>query len=212
MSDAAVRTRAVKRHWAEPGGRHDRVVRIAKFGLPIVVLGLVAMLVIAPFDKRDDVSFILDKKDVDKATERMRIEAARYAGEDNKGNKFVITADRAIQQSSDVPIVQIEGMRAELGLARGPLRIVADRGKYDLDTQMVQVIGPVRVVGGDGYRLQTSNVAVDMKQRQLLSQGRVAGAMKLGQFEAGQMRADLGDRTVTLDRGVRLKIVQGAIR
>ena len=212
MSEAALRTRDVKRHWAEPGGRHDRVVRLAKFGLPVVVLGLVALLAIAPLDQRDDVSFILDKKGVDKATERMRIEQARYAGEDNKGNKFVITADRAIQQSSDVPVVAIQGMKAELGLAQGPLMIVADRGNYDLDTQMVQVNGPVRVAGGDGYRLQTSNVRVDMKQRQLASQGRVSGSKKLGQFEAGQMRADLGTRTVTLDRGVRLKIVQGAIR
>ncbi len=185
---------------------------MAKFGLPVVVLGLVALLAIAPFDQRDDVSFILDKTGVDKATERMRIEQARYAGEDNKGNKFVITADSAIQQRSDVPVVMIEGMKAELGLARGPLTIVAERGNYDLDTQMVRVNGPVRVAGGDGYRLQTSNVAVDMKQRQLASQGRVSGSMKLGQFEAGQMRANLGDRTVTLDRGVRLKIVQGAIR
>ena len=56
------------------------MVKLAKFALPVVVLGLVAMLVISPFDKRDDVSFILDKKGVDKATERMRIEAARYAG------------------------------------------------------------------------------------------------------------------------------------
>ncbi len=212
MSEAAIRTRDVKRHWAEPGGRHDRVVRLAKLGLPIVVLGLVALLAIAPFDRRDDVSFILDKKGVDKATERMRIETARYAGEDNKGNKFVITADRAIQQSSDVPLVMIEGMRAQLGLAQGPLMIVAERGKYDLDTQMVQVNGPVSVAGGDGYKLATSNVAVDLKQRQLASKGRVSGSMRLGQFEAGQMRADLGTRTVTMDGGVRLKIVQGAVR
>ena len=212
MSEAALRTRDVKRHWAEPGGRHDRVVKLTKFALPVVVLGLVALLAISPFDKRDDVSFILDKKGVDKATERMRIEQARYAGEDNKGNKFVITANSAIQQRSDVPIVAIEGMKAELGLAQGPLRIVADRGNYDLDTQQVQINGPVRVAGGDGYRLATSDVAVDMKQRQLTSQGRVSGSMKLGQFEAGQMRADLGSRTVVLDRGVRLKIVQGAVR
>jgi lipopolysaccharide export system protein LptC len=36
--------------------------------------------------------------------------------------------------------------------------------------------------------------------------------MKLGSFQAGRMRADLADRTVTLDQGARLKIVQGAVR
>ncbi len=212
MSEAAIRTRTVKRDWAEPGGRHDRVVKLAKFALPVVVLGLVAILVISPFDRRDDVSFILDKKGVDKATERMRIEQARYSGEDNKGNKFMITASRAIQQRSDVPVVAIQGMKAELGLAKGPLVIVANSGNYDLDTQLVEINGPVRVAGGEGYRLATSDVRVDMKQRTLASQGRASGAMRLGEFEAGRLRADLGTRTVVLDGGVRLKIVQGAVR
>ena len=212
MSEAALRKSAVKRHWAEPGSRHDRVIKLAKFGLPLLGVVLLALLIISPFDKRGDVSFILDKKGVDKATERMRIESARYSGEDAKGNKFIITANRAIQQRSDVPIVMIEGMMAKLGLAQGPLEINADHGRYDLDNQMVQVDGPVRVAGADGYRLETSNVRVDMKQHTLQSQGRVTGAMKLGTFDAGQMHADLGTRTVVLDHGVRLKIVQGAVR
>ena len=212
MSEAALRKSEVKRQWAEPGSRHDRVVRLAKFGLPLLGLLLIATLAISPFDKRDDVSFILDKKGVDKATERMRIESARYAGEDNKGNKFTISANRAIQQRSDVPVVMIEGIMAQMGLAQGPLVINADRGRYDLDNQMVHVDGPVRVAGADGYRLNTSNVQVDMKQRTMQSEGRVTGSMKLGTFEAGQMHADLASRTVVLDKGVRLKIVQGAVR
>ena len=212
MSEAAARKSAVKRHWAEPGSRHDRLVRTAKFGLPVLGVVLIAVLAISPFDKRGDVSFILDKKGVDKATERMRIESARYSGEDASGNKFVIQANRAIQQKSDVPIVMIEGIMAQMGLAQGPLVINAERGNYDLDNQMVQVNGPVKVVGADGYRLETSNVQVDMKQHTLQSRGQVSGTMKLGTFEAGQMHADLGSRTVVLDHGVRLKIVQGAVR
>lgn len=212
MSEAALRKSAVKRHWAEPGSRHDRLIRVAKLALPVLGIALLAMLAISPFDKRSDVSFILDKKGVDKATERMRIESARYSGEDSKGNKFTIAADRAIQQRSDVPVVMIEGILAQMGLPQGPLTINADRGQYDLDNQMVQVNGPVKVAGADGYRLETSNVRVDMKQHSLQSQGRVTGAMKLGTFEAGQMHADLNSRTVVLDGGVRLKIVQGAVR
>ena len=212
MSEAALRKSAVKRHWAEPGSPHDRLIKLAKLGLPLLGVVLLALLVLSPFDKRGDVSFILDKKGVDKATERMRIESARYSGEDAKGNKFTISAERAIQQRSDIPIVMIEGMMANLGLAQGPLVINASRGQYDLDNQMVQIDGPVRVAGADGYRLETSNVRVDMKQHRLQSRGRVTGAMKLGTFEAGQMQADLGTRIVVLDNGVRLNIVQGAVR
>lgn len=212
MSEAAVRRHQVQRHWAEPGSRHDRLVRFAKFGLPLIAVAFILLLAIAPFDRRSDVSFILDKKEVDKAAERMRIDTARYSGEDNKGNKFEITARQAIQQRSDQPVVDIRGIMARLGLASGPLVMAADRGRYDLDTHEVDIIGPVRVAGGDGYRLQTSDVTVDLKDRTLVSKGPASGAMRLGQFEAGQLSADLGERTVTLGGGARLKITQGAVR
>jgi lipopolysaccharide export system protein LptC len=72
--------------------------------------------------------------------------------------------------------------------------------------------GPVKLAGADGYRLATRDVSVDLKQRNLASSGPVAGAMRLGEFQAGQLHADLGDRTIVLDHGARLKIVQGAVR
>jgi lipopolysaccharide export system protein LptC len=111
-----------------------------------------------------------------------------------------------------VPIVDINGMFAQIALAQGPLMIAATQGQYDLDTQKVVIAGPVRVAGPDDYRLATSDVTVDMKTRQLASGGPVSGHMRLGQFQAGQLRADLGSRTVVLDNGARLKIVQGAVR
>ena len=212
MSEAANRERAIKRHWAEPGSRHDYVVRAMKYVLPLVIAALVALLFIAPFDKRGDVSFILDKNKVDEAQERMRVESARYVGEDNKGQQFEITANRAIQPTSNVPIVSIEGMRARLSLDRGPLSIAAMKGRYDLEQERVLVDGPVRVAGPDGYRLTTRDVTVDLDSRTMLSAGRVSGTMELGEFSAGSLRADLDERTVSLENGVRLKIRQGAFR
>ena len=212
MSEAANRERAIKRHWAEPGSRHDKVVRATKYGLPIVIGGLLLLLAIAPFDKRGDVSFILDKNKVDQAQERMRVEKARYVGEDNKGQKFVIVADRAVQTTSNVPIVAIEGMRAQLNLGKGPLSIAALKGRYNLEQEKVLVDGPVRVAGPGGYQLATRDVIVDLDKRSMASNGPVSGRMELGEFQAGQLRADLDERTVSLEKGVRLKIYQGAVR
>ena len=212
MSEAADRKHEMLRHWAEPGSRHDRVIRAVKFGLPILIVGLVVMLAISPFERRGDVSFILDKNEVEQARERMRVERARYTGEDNKGQPFLIVADRAVQQSSNVPVVTIEGMRARLNLARGPLSIAALKGRYDLEKEMVAVDGPIRVVGPDGYRLATRDVTVNLDQRTMQSNGAVSGEMPLGRFQAGRLSADLDERTVRLNGGVRLKIVQGAVR
>ena len=212
MSDAATRERAHRQRWAIPGSAHDTLVRWTKIALPSAVGILIAILAVAPLDKHGDVSFILDKKKVDNAPERMRVEQARYVGTDNKGQAFLMTAERALQRSSEVPLVDIQGMFARLALAQGPLMIAAPQARYNLDTQKVAVNGPVRVAGPDGYRLATSDVTVDLKQRQLASAGPVSGRMRLGQFQAGHLRANLGERTVTLDGGARLKIVQGAVR
>src|SRR3954466_13118286 len=212
MSDAAARTRVAKQSWATPGSAHDRIVRWSKVVLPSAVGVLVAVLMLAPLDKKGDVSFILDKKKVENAPERMRVEAARYTGTDNKGQMFVMTANRAIQRSSDVPLVDINGMFARLALAQGPLLIAANQGRYNIDTQRVAIDGPVRVAGPNGYRLATRDVTVDLKARHLASGGPVSGQMRLGNFQAGQLRADLGERKVVLDGGARLKIVQGAVR
>jgi lipopolysaccharide export system protein LptC len=212
MSELANRERANKQRWAVPGSAHDAIVRWSKVALPSAVGVLIAVVAFARLQMHGDVSFRGDAGWVASAPERMRVESAHYVGADNKGQKFEITANRAIQRSSDVPVVDIEGMFAELGLANGPLKIAANQGRYDLDQQKMAVNGPVRVVGPDGYRLETRDVIVDLKQRQLASSGPVAGQMRLGQFQAGRLRADLGERKVVLDGGTRLKIVQGAVR
>jgi lipopolysaccharide export system protein LptC len=211
-AEASIRERVVKQRWAAPGSGHDRIVRWTKIALPSAVGVLLALLVLAPLDKKGDVSFILDKKKVDSAPERMRVEAARYTGTDDKGQRFTMVANRAIQPTSDTPVVDIQGMFARLNLARGPMLIAADKGRYNIDTQHVAIDGPVKVAGLDGFRLNTSDVTVDLKQRELVSRGPAAGAMRLGQFRANRIRADFGERTVVLDGGARLKIVQGAVR
>lgn len=240
MSEAALHRQEVRAHWAEPGSRHDTVVRLLKIGLPSLVGILIAFLLLAPLSKRQEVSFILDKNEVDTAPERMRIEAARYSGKDNKGQPFVIQAQRAIQPTSDAPIVDIMGMFARLGLENGPATIRADRGRYDIDRQQVFVQGPVQVNGPEGEQLFTRDVVVDLKNRtvaggsgsgsgrggdiaagqlsgnlrsqQLGLGGGVSGRIELGEFQAARVRADLGTRTIVLDGGARLKIRQGAVR
>jgi lipopolysaccharide export system protein LptC len=212
MSELANQEREVKQRWAVPGSSHDRIVRFAKVALPSAVGVVIAFLAMAPLDKSGDVSFILDKNQVENAPERMRVEQARYVGQDNNGQKFLIVANRALQRTSEQPIVDIWGMLARFGLAQGPVTVAANQGQYNLDEQKVTVQGPVRVAGPEGEQLVTRDVTVDLKQNVMTSDGGVAGRMELGQFEASRLRANLNDRTVVLDGGARLKIVQGAVR
>jgi lipopolysaccharide export system protein LptC len=212
MSEAAVKDRVRKQGWAAPGGLHDFLVRILKVLLPTGIGVLLAYLALAPLQKGRDISFILDKNKVDVAKERMRVQSARYRGQDNQGRTFTIDASSAVQATSQDPIVEILGMSAEIGLESGPATLRADRGRYDIEAQKVDVIGPILVTAADGYSLRTRDVAVDLNTRALESRGRVEGTMPLGRFSADKLEANLPQKKVVLSGRARLHIKQGGIR
>ena len=72
MAEATDSERVFKQRWAEPGSGHDQLVRWAKIILPSAVGILLAILAVAPLEKKGDVSFILDKKKVQNAPERFK--------------------------------------------------------------------------------------------------------------------------------------------
>lgn len=211
MPDAAA-TAPRSNRWARPGGFHDYLVGFLKYVLPALVGVLLAYLALAPLSKGPEVSFLLDKNKVETAQEHMRTQNAQYRGQDKLGRPFLVSAQSAVQRRASDPIVNIDGMAAQIRLDSGPARIEGERARYDMSAQQVDVAGPINVTASDGYRLDTRDVTVDLGARTLQSRGQVEGRMPLGSFTAGRFRADLESRTVVLDGRARLHIRQGAIR
>ena len=212
MSRQAEQERVVKRRWAIPGGAHDRIVKTLKLGLPALIGVVLAFLFFAPLEDKQEVSFLLDKNKVQTAPERLRIAAAQYRGQDNEGRPFVLSARSAVQQTSANPIVEISDMNARMQLQNGPARIDAGHARYNMDTDHVEVVGPIQFAAADGYRMGTRDVDVDLRNNTMTSRGAVEGQMPLGTFTAGQLHANLPDRTVVLSGRARLHIVQGRLR
>lgn len=212
MSDAASLERDQRLRWARPGSSHDRNVRVARVALPAFVGALAAILAIAPLTQRAELSFVLSKDRVAMAKERLRVTEARYRGQDDKGQGFVLNAGSAVQATSREPVVQLGNLSAELSSATGAATITAPRARYNLDSEKLDVNGPLTYESADGYKLSMSNVGADLNTRQLSSASPVTGEMPLGRFSAGNIRADLGARTVTLGGRARLHIEQGAVR
>jgi lipopolysaccharide export system protein LptC len=204
--------RTARQRWALPGGSHDRLVAVLRVALPVAIGVLAAFLVMAPLTGGGDVSFVLDKNKVEVAHERLRIQAARYRGEDGKGQPFTLDAGQAVQKSSAEPIVQITTLAASLRLSDGPATIRADRGRYDMGTDRVAIVGPVRVDAPHGYRLDTHDAVVDLKTRRMASGGQASGTLPQGVFSADHLDADLDARDVRLDGHARLRIVPRAAK
>jgi lipopolysaccharide export system protein LptC len=212
MSIQADQQRHARRHWARPGGRHDRLVARLKNWLPMAVGVLAALLVTAPFTGGDKVSFVLDKNKVEVAKERMRVSEALYRGEDSKGQPFSLRAGSAVQKSSREPIVDLSDMSARILMREGPAVLNARKGRYDMDKERVAVDGPVQFEAAGGYRLTTRDVGIDLKTRRMQSAGRVDGRIPIGTFSGDHLEADLGARTVTLNGRASLRIEQNGIK
>ena len=136
----------------------------------------------------------------------------RSRGEDRRGQPFVISAGSAVQQTSRDPVVKLQDMAARIQMRDGPAHIVAKSGLYDMESETVDVDGPVAVRAAGGYALNTRDVQIDLASRTAHSEGPVTGSMPLGTFSADRIAADIGERTVTLEGRARLHIVQNKVR
>ncbi|WP_260581447.1 LPS export ABC transporter periplasmic protein LptC [Sphingopyxis sp. PET50] len=212
MSARADHDRTMRQLWAATGSNHDRVVRVLRFGLPLVIGVVAAVLIFSPFTQRAEVSFLLAKDKVEVAKERMRVTRAEYRGQDAKGQPFALIAGSAVQKSSAEPIVRMEHLSGAINLADGPATIAAVAGQYNMDTEQVAVPGAVRVRSADGYRIDASNVAIDLKTRSLLGRGGVTGTLNIGNFSANTLSADLDSRIVRLSGNAKLRINQGVLK
>ena len=212
MSELAERERVVKRGWATPGGFHDHFIRVLKIAMPALIGVVLAFLAFAPLEDKQEVSFVLDKNKVEQAEERMRVQSAQYRGQDSLGRPFILNARSAIQESSAVPEVQIRDMSAQIQLDSGPARLQALNARYNMDSDQVDVVGPIVLTAEDGYRLGTRDVRVDLRSQTLASRGAVEGWMPLGRFTASSLQADLRERRVVLSGRARLHIEQKALR
>lgn len=211
MSDQADLERTQRQKWATPGGRHDRLIRALRVVLPSIIGALVAVLAFSPFTGTQELSFVLDKDEVNKASERMRLTEALYRGEDSKGRPFSLRAGSAVQKSSAEPILRMTDMAGRIIMDDGPAALIAGSGLYDLDKETMRVTGPLSFQSV-GYNMVASNVELALKTRTMQSFGPVSGHTKVGTFRANRLSADLDARIVRLDGGVHLRIEQNAIR
>jgi lipopolysaccharide export system protein LptC len=212
MSDLADRERTRRQLQAAPGGRHDRLIAMLRVVLPSIIGMLVAVLAFSPFTGTRELSFLLEKNEVNMATERMRLTDAVYRGEDSKGQPFSIRAGSAVQKSSDEPLLKMTDLSARILMPEGAASLIAGYGIYDLDKETMRITGPLSFDSGNGYSLIASNVELAMRTRKLQSYGPVSGRTKVGTFNAAGMQADLDQRSVSLTGGAHLRIDQNTIR
>lgn len=212
MSTQAEQIRDRRRTFAAPGGSLDRIVRVLAVALPAAVGVVAATMVVTPLSPRGEVSFLLDRNKVAIADDRLRVDNAMYRGQDNRGRPFSVAAGSAVQASASEPVVRMQDLTARMLLADGPAVLSASAGHYAIDQDVLAVDGIMRFTAADGYRMNVSDVSIDLKERILRGEGRVEGSVPAGTFSADRIVADIGARTVALEGHARMTMVPGRLR
>jgi lipopolysaccharide export system protein LptC len=204
--------RSKRRRSANPGGFHDLLIRFLATALPAAIGVLAAIMILSPLAPRGEISFLLDRRKVAVAQDRLRVDDATYRGKDGQGRPFEISAGSAVQVSASDSVVRMNNLAAKITLSDGPASFFAPDGAYDFDRDMVKVTGPVEVTTSGGYRLAARGVAIDMKHRLVTGTGGIEGAVPAGTFSADGIRADLDARVVALEGNARLHMAPGKMR
>lgn len=212
MSVQATQMRNRRRQFAAPGGSHDRMIGFLAKALPAAIGLVAAVMILVPLSPRGEISFLLDRNKVAVTNERVQVADAAYRGADGEGRPFVLTAGSAVQQTAAVPVVRMNDLVAQLRLTDGPAQIQAPSGAYNYQSEKIAVNAPVNFTAADGYRMQTGNVAIDLKSQQAVGSGGVSGAVPTGTFSADNIVADLDNRTVKLEGNARLRMTPGKLR
>ena len=204
--------RSKRQRFAAPGGSHDLLVGILARVLPMAVGVVAAFMVITPLSPRGEVSFLLDRNEVEQIDRRLSVNNAMYRGRDDKDRPFSITAGSAIQRSSAEGIVRMNDLAAQIVLPEGPARITSPGGQYDISSEVVNIKDEVRLTAADGYRMVARGVSVDLKSRVMTGTDGVEGAIPAGTFSARTARIDLDERTLALEGNARVRMVPGQLR
>lgn len=206
MPGSTAPTLTARQRLALPGSAHDRRMTLLKWLLPTLAGLLLAAIVIWPLSSVQEFSFLLAKDRVAVATERLRVDRALYRGETARGEAFVIEAQSALQKSSAVPEVDLKGLSASLDSREGLAKVTAPGGRYFLETDVLRVMGPVKLTSDAGYTVDTGTVDVNLDARTVMSREAVSGQLPIGSFSADRLSADVHGRVVVLEGRAHLRI------
>ncbi|MCK5749785.1 MAG: LPS export ABC transporter periplasmic protein LptC, partial [Oricola sp.] len=159
--------------------------------------------------KSDD-AFLKDFEEMTATAEELRMANPRFAGVDNSGKPFEITANAAIQNTSVKDLVTLERPRAVQGHEQETTVVTADKGVYRSDANILALEDDVTLeheLGRDTYVFHSPSATVEIKDEIVTSNAGVGGEGSDGStLQADRMKAYNSEGRVVFEGNVRMRI------
>jgi lipopolysaccharide export system protein LptC len=186
---------------AVPHNRPGRLARVAKIALPLVALGIGAVILAWSHVNLQIVRLqISDSELAPQEADTISMVNPRFAGVDAKDRSFNVIADVATQQSDTSDLVHLQNPHAEIVLSNDTqVAVHADAGQLQRSTQILDLSGAVNLVQSRGYKLHTTKARIDLGERTAVGDAPVEGSGPHGEVTAeGFQIFDQGTRVIFL--------------
>jgi lipopolysaccharide export system protein LptC len=167
--------------------RYTRFVLFSKWFLAIFAVIVIIFLVGWPLLTRDTsgmrVSFVVtENADGSHAVSPM-MKNPNYQGVDKKGQKYRVTALRAVQRTP--VIIDMEKVQADMFMSdKSWLSLTADKAEFHDDTKLLYLLGNVTMFHDGGYSFLTDRAVVDTNTSQAAGDRAVTGQGPMGNLLA----------------------------
>lgn len=129
-----------------------------------------------------------------------------YRGQNEQGNPFTVTADKAVRnvplgtdpaKAGVIPMIDLTIPQANLLNADGSkMELKAKNGLYNEQAQGLNLLGSVRVNRSDGMQLDAPQLSVDFKTNRAWTDQPVNAAGNFGTITGEGLRLENGGKTV----------------
>lgn len=193
----------------EQAAARSRMVRRLRIALPVTAIVLLLVLVFNTNSNNNDDAFLDDFKSITAATEELRMSNPRFAGIDDDGKPYEITAAAALQSPGQKNIVELEKPRAIQGAEAEGSLVTAAKGRFLSDDNILELNDDVTLrheLGAKTYVLKAPTATVLVKDQLVTSDAGVAGVGPDGAtLSADHMKAYRGDGRVVFEGNVNMR-------
>jgi len=186
-------------------GRHSRMVRIIRVGLPAAIviggLGYGAFTYFNPLAVLASVPSVSGKLAVQGS--KITMELPKIAGITRDQRSYQLTAETAVQDITKPDEVELNNLHAEMEMAGADTVVItAKSGTYLTKGDKVVLREHVVVTSTQGYKAKLTQAVVDMKKGNVVSNQHVEVRMPSGLINANGMEVENSGEVVRFTNGV----------
>ena len=188
----------------------SRLVKRLRIALPVLALVLIAAFIFNTRSNGVDEAFLDDFENLTAATEELKMANPRFAGVDDQGKPFEITADSAIQDPTVKDVVELDQPRAVQGDAEEVTVVTAESGVYRSEANILELKDSVELehqIGQNIYIFRWPAATVSIGDEVVTSDAGVGGeGPDGGALTADRMKAYNAEGRVVFEGNVSMRI------